>query len=119
MDKVISNVDLDLMDIDDEVDCAIMDDEDFIKALQSIEKGELLEDEDEATDLDIDYTDSLVEPDMVSTDADDLLAAERDIAFDPFEDDDIMDSIEGSDEEIEVEDEEEDEVEEDDVLDEI
>ena len=116
MDKVISDVDLDLMDIDDEVDCAILDDEDFVKALESIEKGELvLEDEDEPTDLDIDYTDALVEPDMVSTDADDLLAAERDIAFDPFEDDDIMDSIEGSDEEIEVEDE--DEVE-DEVLDE-
>ena len=120
MDNIITqDLNLDLLDnIDDEIDCAIMSDPQFIEALSKIEAQDYLEDEDEPTDLTVDYTDELVEPDIVSTDADDLLAAERDIAFDPFEDDELMDSIPDSDEEIEIEDDE-DIVPEDDVLEEI
>ena len=99
MEKVISNIGLDILGFDDEVDCAILDDEEFNKALSELEAGELEldDDEEDVLDTDLDYSETPVEADMVSVDADDLLAAERDLAFDPFEDEELMDSISDSD----------------------
>lgn len=106
--------DLDLMDeIEDELDCAVLNDDQFNAALTDIQNKdgimkEVADDEDEVVDVNVDYSYDLVEPDMVSVDADDIIAAERDLAMDPFEDEDIMDAIgdEAEAEDIDLEDEE-------------
>lgn len=49
------------------------------------------EEDDEIVDTNIDYIDDEVDNSIEGVDADDIIAAERDIAFDPFEDDEIID----------------------------
>lgn len=55
------------------------------------------EKDDEIVDTNIDYIDDEVDNSIEGVDADDIIAAERDIAFDPFEDDEIIDIAIGSD----------------------
>jgi len=55
------------------------------------------EEDDEIVDTNIDYIDDEIDNSVEGADADDIIAAERDIAFDPFEDDEIIDIAIGSD----------------------
>lgn len=55
------------------------------------------EEDDEIIDTNIDYIDDEVDNSIEGVDADDIIAAERDIAFDPFEDDEVIDIAIGSD----------------------
>lgn len=55
------------------------------------------EEDDEIVDTNIDYIDDEVDNSIEGVDVDDIIAAERDIAFDPFEDDEIIDIAIGSD----------------------
>jgi len=55
------------------------------------------EEDDEIVDTNIDYIDDEVDNSIEGVDADDIIAAERDIAFDPFEDDEVIDIAIGSD----------------------
>lgn len=93
-----------VMDFEDEVDCACLSDEDFQKALIDMNNAEVVNEEDdiiddvEIVDTNIDYDGSIPSADIVDMDADDLIAAERDIAHDPFEDDEIIDAAIGDDE---------------------
>lgn len=102
MDKIIPNEQMEIIGgFDDEIDCAIMDDEDMISALAGIDSTAPDEDEnDEVVDVNVDYYNDLHTPDIVDQDADDYIAAERDIMFDPFEDDDIMDAVDNDNEEF-------------------
>lgn len=95
-----------LLDFEDEVDCAIVNDSKFESAMSDIANAdstaqeETTDDElgdDDIVDTSIDYDDSIPGADMVSIDADDIIAAERDIAHDPFEDEDLMDAAVGDD----------------------
>lgn len=104
-----------LESFDDEVDCAIMNDPEFREAVadmaskRSTAEEEVIEDEDEVVDTNIDYDGSIPDADIVDMDADDMLAAERDIAHDPFEDDELIDIAIGEDpaiDDIDLEDEE-------------
>ena len=53
---------------------------------------------DEITNTKIDYYDYTPEPDMVAVDADDMIAAERDITYNALEDDELIDiAISGDD----------------------
>lgn len=89
-----------IMDFDDEMDCACVSDEDFQKALEELENDkstaeeEVDEGEDDVIDTQIEYYDSIPGTDIVDMDADDMIAAARDIEFNPFEDDEIMDAAE-------------------------
>ena len=89
-----------IMDFDDEMDCACVSDEDFQKALEELENDkstaeeEVDEGEDDVIDTQIEYYDSIPGADIVDMDADDMIAAARDIEFNPFEDDEIMDAAE-------------------------
>lgn len=100
------NFDYVLESFEDEVDCAIMNDSDFREAIadmaskQSTAEEEVDHSEDEIVDTVIDYDESVPDADIVDMDADDLLAAERDIAHDPFEDDELIDIAIGEDPEI-------------------
>ena len=82
---------------EDEVDCAIMSDPKFEEALADMATApataaEEVRDEDEdLVDTSMDYDGSIPKADIVDMDADDVLAAERDIAHDPFEDDELID----------------------------
>lgn len=82
---------------DDEIDCAIISDRQFFDAYDKMDANayeKTLPSEDtNVTDVTISYDDSIPEADMVDTDADDVIAAERDLAHHPFEDDEIIDSI--------------------------
>ena len=55
------------------------------------------EEDDEIVDTNIDYIDDEIDNSIEGVDADDIIAAERDIAFDPFEDDEVIDIAIGSD----------------------
>ena len=94
---------------EDEVDCAIMSDPKFEEALADMATApataaEEVHDEDEdLVDTSMDYDGSIPKADIVDMDADDVLAAERDIAHDPFEDDELIDAAIG-DEDIELDD---------------
>ena len=55
------------------------------------------EEDDEIVDTNINYVDDEIDNSIEGADADDIIAAERDIAFDPFEDDEIIDIAIGSD----------------------
>ena len=100
--------------IDDEVDCAILRDDDFEKALSNIDEcidnnndkcvkesesydedyDDFEDDEiDDIIDSNQDYSNDVVDNTVEGLDADEMLAAERDLAFDPFEDDEIIDAV--------------------------
>ena len=107
MAKITDNEELNssVMDFEDEVDCACLRDEDFQEALADVNTAvstneEEIEDDDddEIVDTTLDYDGSIPSADVVDMDADDLLAAERDIAHDPFEDDEVIDAAIGDDE---------------------
>lgn len=94
--------------IDDEIDCAILNDENFRDALADIDttqptaEEELEDDEDiDLTDTSLDYDGSIPGTGIEDMDADDYIAAERDIARNPFEEDELIDSAIGEDPEIE------------------
>ena len=93
--------------IDDEIDCAIMSDPKFIEAIADMAaqhptvEEEITTDESEhLVDTTIDYYGSIPGTDITDMDADDVLAAERDIMHDPFEDDELIDAAIGNDPEI-------------------
>lgn len=97
---------------EDEIDYAIMCDPKFEEALADMaSKQPTVEeerydddcDDEDYIDTDMDYYESTPSADIVDMDADDLLAAERDIAHDPFEDDEIIDIAIGDDD-IEIDD---------------
>lgn len=106
MAKIIDNEELNssVMDFEDEVDCACLRDEDFQEALADVNTAvstneeEIEDDDDEIVDTALDYDGNIPSADVVDMDADDLLAAERDIAHDPFEDDEVIDVAIGDDE---------------------
>ena len=82
--------------IEDPEDCAILGDEDMENALIDSDTEELPDDDYEDTDDDIDlnqdFTGDIADLDIEGIDADDIIAAERDIAHDPFEDDELIDA---------------------------
>lgn len=93
--------------IDDEIDCAIMSDPKFTEAIadmaaqQPTAEEEITTDESEdLVDTTIDYDGSIPGAGITDMDADDVLAAERDIMHDPFEDDELFDAAVGNDPEI-------------------
>ena len=92
----------------DEVDCAILCDPKFEDSLAEMEASlptaqeEL--DDDDMVDVNVDYTGSVPGADIVDMDADDIIATERDIMHNPFEDEDIVDAAVGEDFEIEDDD---------------
>ena len=72
--------------VDDNIDDINLDD----NSLSNEEDGEIV-------DTNINYVDDEIDNSIEGADADDIIAAERDIAFDPFEDDEIIDIAIGSD----------------------
>ena len=77
--------------IEDPEDCAILGDEDMENALIDSDTEELPDDDDDI-DLNQDFTGDIADLDIEGIDADDIIAAERDIAHDPFEDDELIDA---------------------------
>lgn len=116
MASILKNEELDssVMGFDDEIDCACLSDEDFQEALADVNTTqptadeEVDEDSDELADLNMDYTGCKPDADIVDQDADDLLATERDVAYDVFEDEDLIDAAVGDDEPDFDEDDDED-----------
>lgn len=111
---------IDNLAFEDELDCAILNDTRFMEALANIDTAqstaeEETNDDDEQIDIHADYTNDLHEPDFISVDADEMIAAEREIELDPFEDEEIIDAALGDGAEEMLD----DEVVEDDVLEEI
>ena len=115
MADIVKNEELDssVMGFDDEIDCACLSDEDFQEALADVNTAQSTADEElddvDEIDLNMDYTGAKPDADIVDQDADDLLATERDIAYDVFEDEDIINAAVGDDE-PEIDDDDEDEV---------
>ncbi len=83
--------------IEDPEDCAILGDEDMENALIDSDTEELPDDDDcedtddDDIDLNQDFTGDIADLDIEGIDADDIIAAERDIAHDSFEDDELID----------------------------
>lgn len=104
---VDNSFDITIGGFDDEVDCAIIGDQDMQDALKALEENPNATIVDEEIDLDssdsidpsVDYSDDVVSSDFTSIDADDVIAAERDMAYDPFKDDEIIDAATGGDDE--------------------
>lgn len=97
--------------IEDPEDCAILGDEDMENALIDSDTEELPDnDDDDDIDLDQDFTGDIADLDIEGVDADDIIAAERDIAHDPFEDDELIDAATngGDDDSIFLDDDDED-----------
>ena len=93
--------------IPDDLDCIFEDTIDIALAVDdSIDdiKDEDISDEDDIVDTNINYDNDEVDNSIEGLDADDIIAAERDIAFDPFEDDEIIDIAIGDDKDIETQD---------------
>ena len=94
---------------EDATDCAILNDDQVEESILDMETEKATTepetDEDEVVDVNVDYDEDVPSADMVDIDADDVIAAERDIAYDPFEDDEIIDAVVGDDE-IELDDDE-------------
>ena len=93
--------------IEDPEDCAILGDEDMENALIDSDTEELPYDDYEDTDdddidLNQDFTGDIADLDIEGIDADDIIAAERDIAHDPFEDDELIDIAMNTDDGIDV-----------------
>lgn len=85
--------DLCFFELEDEVDCAILGDHDFEDAMCHLDDPDyarrhptIKEEEIEVVDTSIDYDDNVPECDMVGMDADDIISAERDMVFDPCDD---------------------------------
>ena len=95
--------------IEDPEDCAILGDEDMENALIDSDTEELPDDDDDI-DLNQDFTGDIADLDIEGIDADDIIAAERDIAHDPFEDDELIDAATngGDDDDIFLDDDDED-----------
>lgn len=102
--------------IEDPEDCAILGDEDMENALIDSDTEELPDDDDyddiddDDIDLNQDFTGDIADLDIEGIDADDIIAAERDIAHDPFEDDELIDAATngGDDDSIFLDDDDED-----------
>lgn len=102
--------------IEDPEDCAILGDEDMENALIDSDTEELPDDDDyddiddDDIDLNQDFTGDIADLDIEGVDADDIIAAERDIAHDPFEDDELIDAATngGDDDDIFLDDDDED-----------
>ena len=100
--------------IEDPEDCAILGDEDMENALIDSDTEELPDDDDDIDDddidLDQDFTGDIADLGIEGVDADDIIAAERDIAHDPFEDDELIDAATngGDDDSIFLDDDDED-----------
>ena len=96
MYKTIPEYDIDVSTIfEDAIDIALASDD-------SIDDIEVEEDEseDDIVDTDISYEDDDIDNSLEGVDADDIIAAERDIAFNPFEDDEVIDAAIGDDKDI-------------------
>lgn len=96
MYKTIPEYDIDVSTIfEDAIDTALASDD-------SIDDIEVKEDEfeDDIVDTNISYEDDDIDNSLEGIDADDIIAAERDIAFNPFEDDEIIDAAIGDDKDI-------------------
>lgn len=90
--------------IDDVEDCAILTDEEMEKSIMDSNSQDFpdddeddLDDEEDEIDIDQDFEDDIVDLNIEGVDGDDIIAAQRDIAYNPFEDDDIIDSAIGDD----------------------
>lgn len=100
--------------IEDPEDCAILGDEDMENALIDSDTEDLPDDgdyedtDDDDIDLNQDFTGDIADLDIEGIDADDIIAAERDIAHDPFEDDELIDAATngGDDDDIFLDDDE-------------
>lgn len=98
--------------IEDPEDCVILGDEDMENALIDSDTEDLPDDEDYEDDDDIDlnqdFTGDIADLDIEGIDADDIIAAERDIAHDPFEEDELIDTATngGDDDDIFLDDDE-------------
>lgn len=100
--------------IEDPEDCAILGDEDMENALIDSDTEDLPNDDeyddidDDDIDLNQDFTGDIADLDIEGVDADDIIAAERDIAHDPFEDDELIDAATngGDDDDIFLDDDE-------------
>lgn len=100
--------------IEDPEDCAILGDEDMENALIDSDTEELPDDDecentdDDDIDPNQDFTEDIADLDIEGIDADDIIAAERDIAHDPFEDDELIDAATngGDDDDIFLDDDE-------------
>ena len=100
--------------IEDPEDCAILGDEDMENALIDFDTEELPDDDecentdDDDIDPNQDFTEDIADLDIEGIDADDIIAAERDIAHDPFEDDELIDAATngGDDDDIFLDDDE-------------
>lgn len=81
---------------DDEIDCAIISDKQFFDAYDKMDANAfektLPSVDTNVTDVTISYDENIPEADMVDTDADDVIAAERDLSYHPLEDDELIDS---------------------------
>ena len=90
---------------EDVIDCSIIGDDDMQAALDQLEQDPNSTVVDEDLDMDrsdifdhtVDFSDDIVSANFIDMDTDDMIASERDIIYDPFEDDDIIDSIAGND----------------------
>lgn len=93
----VSDVEVSTLDtFDDVIDCAILDDDNMVGSISDIENSPATtepDDDDDLIDATVDYSDDLHEPDFVDVDAESMIAAERDLLYDPFEDEEIVDAI--------------------------
>lgn len=93
--------------IEDELDCAFLNDDSFNNSLDVLNNPESIDDNDvteaemkeveEPIDINLDHSDVTIDNNIEDVDATDLLAAERDLWVSPFEDDEILDASIGDD----------------------
>lgn len=93
--KAIPEYDLNCI-FEDAIDTALAVD-DNIDNIELDDNSSSNEEDDEIVDTNMNYIDDEIDNSIEGADADDIIAAERDIAFDPFEDDEIIDIAIGSD----------------------
>lgn len=92
--------------IEDELDCAFLNDDAFNNSIDVLNNPESIDDHDvteedmakvdEPVDVNLDYSNTM-DNSMEDVDATDLIAAERDLMANPFEDDEILDACIGDD----------------------
>ena len=93
--------------IEDELDCAFLNDDAFNNSLDVLNNPESLDDHDvsevdmeeveEPIDVNLDHSEVSIDNTIEDVDATDLLGAERDLWANPFEDDEIIDASIGDD----------------------
>jgi len=95
--------------IEDELDCVIMSDRDIESSLRDLDiiNSPVEETEEDVLDSNIDYNDASHDPDMVDMDADLMIAADRAIMMDPFEDEELDDILAEDEEDIDLSEDEE------------